>query len=159
MSKNKWKIKGKVCKNENIRLFHLSLENHNNRIFKPRIPHNVADYCNENNTIARICFSTSMSGAYRAIEFNEKRGWSYPYYIHIPQNITNAVKNKNVIIPHKDLVFDVHYTNEHWVREKVKLKCIGKALFKYANKSYMDDNFRTKIKIKWIEKYIENNWE
>lgn len=150
---SKWKIKGRVCRNKNIRLYHLSVDNHNNRIFKPRIPHSAADDCGENITIARICFSSSMSGAYRAIEFDECKGWSYPLYVHVPEIISNAVENKNVIVPHKDLVFDVHFTNEHWVREKVKLKCIGKAQFKYTKRSYLDDNLRTKIRIKWIEKY------
>ena len=149
----KRKIKGKICRNTNIKLYHLSETNHNKRIFKPRIPSSAAGDCGENTTIARICFSSSMSGAYRAIEFDECRGWSYPLYVHIPESIDNAIQNKNVIIPHKDLVFDVHYTNEHWVREKVKLKCIGKACFKYMGRSYKDDKLRTKIGIKWIEKY------
>lgn len=151
MNKRRRKIKGKICNNSNIKLYHLSEENYNNKIFKPRIPSSAAE--NENKTIARVCFSSSMSGAYRAIEFYEKGGWSYPLYVHMPENINSAIQNKNVIIPHEDLVFDVHYTNEYWIREKVKLKCIGKAIFKYTRNSYMDDMFRTKIAIKWIEKY------
>lgn len=149
----KRKIKGRLCRNRDITLYHLSDTNHNNRIFKPRIPASAAGDCGENTTIARICFSSSMSGAYRAIEFDECRGWSYPLYVHVPENIEAAILNKNVIVPHEDLVFDVHYTNEHWVREKVKLKCIGKARFKFTRRSYMDSNLRTKIAIRWIEKY------
>lgn len=42
--------------------------------------------------------------------------------------------------------------NERWVREKVKLKCIGKALFKLERYNYAGP-FRTPVKIKWIEKY------
>ena len=149
----KRKIKGRICKNSNIRLYHLSETNHDRRVFKPRIPSSAAGDCGENTTIARICFSSSISGAYRAIEFDKYKGWSYPLYVHVPENISSAIKNKNVIVPHKDLVFDVHYTNEHWVREKVKLKCIGKACFKYMKRSYMDNDLRTKIGIRWIEKY------
>lgn len=77
----------------------------------------------------------------------------YPLYVHVPENIADVVKNKNVIVPHKDLVFDQEYTNEHWVREKVKLKCIGKAWFKLEPYNYISGPFRTPVKIKWIEKY------
>lgn len=34
-----------------------------------------------------------------------------------------------------------------------KRKIIGKACFKYMGRSYEDDKLRTKIGIKWIEKY------
>ena len=95
-----------------------------------------------------------MSGAYRAItDIKDHGDWCYfPLYVHVPENIVDVVKNKNVIVPHKDLVFDQEYTNEHWVREKVKLKCIGKALFKLERYNYAGP-FRTPVKIKWIEKY------
>ena len=145
------RIKGKICKNKNIRLFHISEKNHNNKIFKPRIPESAADYCFENKTIARICFSTSMSGAYRAICFSDN-GWSEPFYVHKPENIDNAISNNNIIIPSTELVFDQKFTNEHWIREKIKMKCIGKAKFKYVKYNYVD-NFRPKVRIKWLEKY------
>ena len=32
------KIKGKICKNENIHLYHISEDNHDRKMFKPRIP-------------------------------------------------------------------------------------------------------------------------
>ena len=115
----KWKIKGKICRNNNLNLYHLSEEYHHNKVFKPRIPKSIAIDYNENNTIARVCFSTSMSGAFRAI----------------------------------DLVYDADYTNEYWVREKIKLKCIGRACFRYIQGSIFDKRFRTRIEIKWLEKY------
>ena len=147
------KIKGKICKNKNIKLFHISEEKHHNRIFKPRIPKSAGVDFGENVTIARICFSSSMSGAYRAIYNSKYQGmWSNEYFIHIPENINDAVLNKNVIAPHSDLVFDQQYTNEYWVREKVKLKCIGKAQFKIAYHRYWGP-YRTRVDIKWIEKY------
>ena len=142
------KIKGKICKNESIHLYHISEDNHNRKIFKPRIPTSTLE--KENATIARICFSTSISGAFRAIGFWDG-GWSYPYYVHIPENINKSVINNKVIIPCEDLVPDQKITNEYWVRDKVKLKCIGLASFKYdAHKFYRN---RSKVKIKWIEKY------
>lgn len=149
----KRKIKGRICRNTNIKLYHLSDTNHDRRVFKPRIPSSAAGDCGENTTIARICFSSSMSGAYRAIEFDEYKGWSYPLYVHVPENIETAVQNKNVIVPHEDLVFDARVTNEHWVREKVKLKCIGKAMFKYMERSMKTDKIRPKVAMRWIEKY------
>ena len=151
----KWKIKGKICKNRNIKLYHLSYKNQDKRIFKPRIPDSAVDGDSENKTIARICFSTSMSGAFRAISFDYDNYWSRPFYVHIPENIVDAVKNKNVIKPSNKLVFDSEYTNEYWVREKIKMKCIGKACFKYAKQNFYSQ-YRHTVKIKWIEKY-ENN--
>jgi hypothetical protein len=142
------KIKGKICRNESIHLYHISEDNHNRKIFKPRIPASILD--TENGTIARICFSTSMSGAFRAIGFWDG-GWSYPYYVHVPENIDKSVKNNKVIIPCEDLVPDQKITNEYWVRDKVKLKCIGLACFKFGE--YAFDRSRRKVKIKWIEKY------
>ena len=142
------KIKGKICKNKSIHLYHISEDNHNGKIFKPRIPASTLD--EENRSISRICFSTSMSGAFRAIGFWDG-GWSYPYYVHVPENINKSVIKNKVIIPCEDLVPDQKLTNEYWVRDKIKLKCIGLACFKYdARKNYRN---RSKVKIKWIEKY------
>lgn len=142
------KIKGKICENESIHLYHISEDNHNGKIFKPRIPTTTMD--GENRTITRICFSTSISGAFRAIGFWDG-GWSYPYYVHVPENINKSVIKNKVIIPHEDLVPDQKTTNEYWVRDKVKLKCIGLASFKYD--THKDGRNRSKVKIKWIEKY------
>jgi hypothetical protein len=143
------KIKGKICKNENIHLYHISEDNHNGKIFRPRIPESTL--VEENGTIARICFSTSMSGAFRAINFWDGGGWSYPYYVHVPENIDKSIKNNKVIIPCENLVPDQKITNEYWVRDKVKLKCIGLACFKFGE--YAFDRSKRKVKIKWIEKY------
>jgi hypothetical protein len=143
------KIKGKFCKNESIHLYHISEDNHDRKMFKPRIPASTLE--EENRTIARICFSTSMSGAFRALGFWDCSGWSYPYYVHVPENINKLVINNKVIIPSEDLVPDQKTTNEYWVRDKIKLKCIGLVRFKYdERKSYRN---RSKIHIKWIEKY------
>lgn len=153
---SKQKIKGKICKNKHIRLFHLSEKNQNNKIFKPRIPKSILIE-GENETIARICFSSSMSGAFRAISFNYDNFWSEPLYVHIPETIEKAIENKNVIIPSTDLVLDSKFTNEYWVREKVKMKCIGKAQFKYYGNFLYTYQYRSTIKIKWIEKYYNEN--
>lgn len=142
------KIKGKFCKNEGIHLYHISEDNHNGRIFKPRIPASTLN--EENRTIARICFSTSISGAFRAIGFWDG-GWSYPYYVHVPENINKLVVKNKVIIPHEDLVPDQKITNEYWVRDKIKLKCIGMVSLKYDVRKFYRN--RSKVKIKWIEKY------
>ena len=38
----------------------------------------------------------------------------------------------------------------------MKMKCIGKAKFKYVKYNYVD-NFRPKVRIKWLEKIEEYN--
>ena len=60
---------------------------------------------------------------------------------------------ENVIKPSTDLVYDADYTNEYWIRENIKLKCIGRACFRYIQGNIFDKRFRTRIKIKWLEKY------
>ena len=94
---SKRNIKGKICKNKNIKLFHLSEINQNNKIFKPRIPKTIL-YEGENNTIARICFSSSMSGAFRAISFNYDNFWSEPLYVHIPETIEKAIEEEEMFL-------------------------------------------------------------
>ena len=112
--KRKWKIKGKICYNKNIHLYHLSEENHNNRIFKPRIPKSAADNCGENTTIARICFSSSMSGAYRAItDIKDHGDWCYfPLYVHVPENIADVIKSFVLIFIGAILAFANIFTQQ-----------------------------------------------
>lgn len=124
-------------------LYHLSIENHHNEVFKPRVPHTVVHDL-EDETHKRVCFSTTISGAYRGIQFNEGE-WA-ELYVHIPKR--KNIKFKRITT---NEVFDCKFTNEVWVQRNVKMKCIGKikAMYKRSKRG----RWRPKVIIKWIERY------
>lgn len=125
-------------------LYHLSEINHNNKIFTPRVPHSIMDdEEKEDQKTKRICFSTTISGAYRAIQFhpNDKM----ELYVHVPYN-----DNIRYYRPTEQQVYDCKFTNEVWVKHKTKMKCIGK-IKAYFIKDYF--HWRPKVRFKWIEKY------
>lgn len=71
--------------------YHLSEINHNNEVFYPRVPYSIMDdeeYKDQKSK--RICFSTTLSGAYRAIQFRPNE--SMELYVHIPLEIENKIK-------------------------------------------------------------------
>lgn len=132
-------------------LYHLSESNHEGEVFIPRVPLSTAYALNgeivEDVDSKRVCFSTTISGAYRAIQFNSGK-W-LELYVHVPYR-----KNIKFYRPTEDEVYDCKFTNEVWVRRKVKMKCIGKIRAKY-DYNICSRQFRPNVKIKWIEKYTE----
>ena len=136
-----------------INLYHISLKNHNGEVFHPRIPEVYNN--DEDDTISRVCFSSTISGAYRAITFEDTCGEEC--YVHIPTNIDSLIKRGSVYKPNTNLVWDADFTNEYWVRRPVKLKCIGKAKFYYKDRSSWIGPWRPRVDFKWIEKYTEND--
>ena len=134
-----------------IHLYHLSDDNCNNKIFKPRIPKSAIDDPKyENQKIKRVCFSSSMAGAVRAISYGDVR---FIQYVHVPENIDDIINSGNLYKPDDTEVYDTYYTGEYWVTQKVKMKCIGVAEFYYEEGNYWDLQFRPNVKIRWIEKY------
>lgn len=146
MNKRKSLKRIKHCK----KLYHISIDNHNGEVFHPRVPDNFGN--EEDYTMNRVCFSSTISGAYRAITFEDTYGEEC--YIHIPENIESIVKRGGLYKPDENLVWDSYFTNEYWVRRPVKMKCIGKAKFYYKNKSKILGTWRPRVIFKWIEKYI-----
>ena len=132
------------------KLYHLSDECHNGKTFRPRVP-NAYIFDNENGEIEdiktkRICFSTTISGAFTAINFNGK---SEILYLHVPEDISSIPDDK-IVIPTNEQVWDAEFTREVWVKCKVKLKCIGKVRLSYTPSLY---TWRPHVNIKWLEKY------
>lgn len=130
------------------KLFHISYENHDGECFHPRIPDELIRMEGEDDKYTRVCFSTSMSGCYRALG-EHISDFEPELYVHIPINMDKIIQRGGLYKPNDKLVPDVNMTNEHWCRRPVKLKCIGKAKFSCAKKWYDIPP----IKIKWIEKY------
>ena len=134
-----------------INLYHLSVSNHNGEVFHPRVPESIVHSDKEDDVTKRVCFSSTISGAYRAITFEDTYGEEC--YIHIPVNIDSILKRGGVYKPSEELVFDSYFTGEYWVRRPVKMKSIGKAKFYYKERSDAWGTWRPPVKFKWIEKY------
>ena len=132
-----------------IRLYHISCSNHNGEVFHPRVPLDCGN--EEDYTISRVCFSSTISGAYRAITFDNQYGEEC--YVHVPENIERILKRGGVYKPSTELVWDRDFTNEYWVKRPVKMKCIGKAKFWYRNETSLLGPWRPPVHFKWIEKY------
>ena len=124
-------------------LYHLSDINHDGEVFVPRVPATIAQH--ENSSVKRVCFSTTMSGAFKAISqcyFDHIQ----KLYVHVPESMP-----KKILRPDEYDVYDVELTKEKWVVEKVKMKCIGCAMFR--GYEHDDDEIPAKVNIQWIEKY------
>lgn len=122
-------------------LYHLSTENHDGETFVPRVPEFRA--FDEDGIVKRICFSTTLTGAYRAI-YEHYYGNALKLYVHVPVVIPEAI-----YAPDETEVYDVGYTHEKWVCENTKMKCIGLAMFRGYN--LIDDTEIPKnVSIKWI---------
>jgi len=126
-----------------LRLYHISEENQNNKVFKPRIPISALDSEFEDNRTKRICFASSMSGAYKAIDYGM---YNATYYVHVPIGLDSIVKREKLYRPDEKEVIDCKTTGEYWVLSNVKLKCIGIAKFKCKHNS-------NSIVINWIKKF------
>ncbi|WQJ53490.1 MAG: hypothetical protein [Wendovervirus sonii] len=141
-------------------LYHLSKENMNGKILYPRIPKFAAtlnDPGYENNQTPRICFSSSISGAYRALKTCE--GGPSIMYVHVPDGPINPA---NIIKCTEADVYDSIVTGEYWITEPVKMKCIAKIYITYNYQLsglkkhwHSDGNWDVKhhVHFRYIERY------
>lgn len=131
------------------KLIHLSEENHDGEWFKPRVPDSIVAFgCDkEDDKINRVCFSSSITGAFYAINFHGN--WQ-KLYVHVPENIEDIVKRKKLCKPTTDQVFDADYCDEYWVKCKVKMKCIGYIAISY-HPNYFEN--RPKVRFKYIKRF------
>ena len=126
-------------------LYHLSSENHDRKWFKPRVPESICSDEHEDNKTKRVCFSSSICGAFFAISFFGDRK---KLYVHIPVGLEEIAKSGKLCKPTQEQVFDALCTKEYWIKKKVKLKCIGRISIGYKTKLC-----NTKFSFKWLEKY------
>lgn len=138
-------MKEKIIHNLPKTLFHLSEYNHDGEWFYPRVPGSICKEKDEDDKTKRVCFSSTMRGAFYAISpFGDRQN----LYVHIPLEIENICSEGNLVKPSQKQVFDVLKTKEHWIKTKVKLKCIGRISIKYK-----ENIFGIKFYLKWIERY------
>lgn len=101
-------------------LYHLSIDRHDDAIFEPRIPDNRAGF--EDNTIPRICVSTSIRGCLKALCMD---GTHCSAYIYTPIEYNRNKIADNLYKPTIYEVPDVIETREKWITCPVKMHCIG----------------------------------
>ena len=101
-----------------MKLYHLSLNNLDGMKLTPRVPNTILDGF-EDNSIKRICFSSSIRGCVKAINcFNAPK----EYFVHI----IDTEKTKAFFCkPTKVQVPDCEETREHWCLSPIKVKCVG----------------------------------
>lgn len=102
------------------KLYFISEKNLDGKTIYPKVPQNyLTKNGYENNSIKRICFSTSIDKCLIALSQNCK---NKEYYVYEPDNYTNL----NIQYPTKSEVPDCMITGEVWVKNSVKLKQVSK---------------------------------
>lgn len=102
----------------NNKIYFLSEKNMDNQILQPRIPDNYFTKNGyEDKTTKRVCFSKSINGALMAID---RRYPGQECYVHVPSDESNYYTPSTKEVP------DSKITKEVWVKNPVKLKCVGK---------------------------------
>ena len=100
------------------KIYHLSQSNMNGKTISPRIPSNYFTKNGyEDGKTARVCFAKSIDMCLRALS---QKCTDMELYVHIPDG------NYNIYNPSTKEVPDCKITSEVWIKEPVKLKCIGK---------------------------------
>lgn len=100
------------------RLIHLSQTNRDGEVLNPRVPDSRME--GEDGITSRVCFSSSVSGAIRAL------GEPSPdnlVYVHVPADTVSSLRP---VRPTQRQVPDVKATREWWVCGPVRLRCIGR---------------------------------
>ena len=99
-------------------IYHISAVNHDGETFEPR------KYDNDNvkngmeRYVSRVCFADSIQGCLYSIFPNG--AYDADFYVHIPAHEVKVYSTT------KDDIYDSEITHELWVKEPVKMKCIGK---------------------------------
>lgn len=119
--------KGKKSMNEtyieeqstsSVKVYHLSQSNLDGKTLSPRVPSNYFTKNGyEDGKTVRVCFAKSIDMCLRALS---QKCTDMELFVHIPDG------KYNIYIPSTKEVPDAKITSEVWIKEPVKLKCIGK---------------------------------
>ena len=100
------------------RLYHVSQSNLDGKTIQPSVPNNfMTKNGYEDGKTKRVCFSSFIDGCLRALS---QKCTGMKLYVHIPDGEYDVYKPSVKEVP------DVKITKEVWIKEPVKLKCIGK---------------------------------
>ncbi|MBR4589189.1 MAG: hypothetical protein IKO36_00880 [Bacteroidaceae bacterium] len=111
------------------KLYHISINKQDNKIFVPRVPSNRMHL--ENDTIPRVCVSTSIRGCIKSIGLDCTH---CKVFIYTPVSCNGKNISDYIYKPTIKEVGDVIGTREKWITCPVRMKCIGYAIVKtYTN--------------------------
>lgn len=80
--------KGKVISKCPKNLYHLSETNHDGEWFYPRVPESICKEMGEDDSTKRVCFSSSICGAFFAISFyGDRKGFTFIYLVKLMQSL------------------------------------------------------------------------
>lgn len=100
-------------------LYFISGISMDDELLVPRIPDNYMTRNSfEDNVTPRVCFSATIDGALMGLSQDIK---GKKFYVHVPED----GQRLTIIKPAVASVSDQLITHEHWVMEKVNLRCIG----------------------------------
>lgn len=101
-----------------VKVYHLSQSNLDGKTLSPRVPSNYFTKNGyEDGKTARVCFAKSIDMCLRALS---QKCTDMELFVHVPDG------KYNIYIPSTKEVPDAKITSEVWIKEPVKLKCIGK---------------------------------
>ena len=133
------------------KIYFLSEKNMDNQILQPRIPDNYFTKNGyEDKTTKRVCFSKSIDGSLMGLSKNLT---NHDFYVHVPSDDTSYYSPSTAEVP------DSKITKEVWVKNPVKVKCIGK-IHVSKDKGLEGHKFKYGDKVaelydwewKWVEK-------
>lgn len=106
-------------KNRNFELFHVS-PNKDIKELTPKI--SMKRLRNENIRIPRVSAAPSIDACFRAVGISlNKNDRPIKYYVY--QLMID--KDTRIVKPSVELVPDQKYTNEYWILDPIKVKCLG----------------------------------
>lgn len=131
----------------NHRIYFVSEQNMNNKTLFPKIPNNYFTQNGyEDNTTKRVCFAPTIDKCLMGLSQNIQ---GKKFYVHIPYDNQNL----DIYKPNKQEVPDSAITDEIWVKNKVKIKCIGRI-------SIIKDDGKPGYKFTYLDKSAElYGWE
>lgn len=99
-------------------MFHVSRKNLDGLKLNPSIPNNfLTQNKYEDSKTPRVCFSATVDGAIMALSM---RAEGLELFVHIPDRVTEYYIPNGIEVP------DGKITGEMWVKEPVRVRCIGK---------------------------------
>lgn len=102
----------------NPKMYFISSSNMDNRVLKPKVPSNYFTKNGyEDNKTKRVCFAPSIDQCLMGLSQNLT---GKEFYVHIPIDDVKGYHPSTKEVP------DSKITGEIWVKEDVRIKCIGK---------------------------------
>ncbi len=140
-------------------IYHISYINHDGETFEPRVYDNDNVKNGMERRVKRVCFSDSITRALYSIFPNG--AYDSDFYVHIPDSECKVYKTTT------EDIYDSDITHELWIKEPVKMKCIGKIhVSGVSNKTHTIEVDKDKAgygkkkyhetRWNWVEKYEED---